>query len=59
MTKAKLPVAKHNTSQTEDAGTGQVRTEELTYLLGNADSVAQSDIVPYAQTNRLSRGIGS
>jgi len=59
LTKAKLPLAKHNTSRAEDAWTGQVRTEKLTYFLGNADSVAQLEIAPYAQTNRLSRGIGS
>jgi len=58
LTKAKLPVAKHHTSRVEDAWTGQVRTEELIHFSGNAVGVTQSDIAPYAQTNRLSTGMG-
>jgi len=56
--KAKLPVAKHHTSQAKDAWAGQVWTEELTHFSGNAVSVAQSSIAPYAQTSRLSTRIG-
>jgi len=58
LTKTKLPVAKHHTSQAKDAWTRQVRTEELTQFLSNAVSVAQSGIAPYAQTNRLGKGVG-
>ncbi len=49
-----MPVAKHHTSRAEDARTGQVWTEELTYFKGSADCVDPTGMDPYAPSGRLS-----